>query len=184
MSNNQEETKETMDVTEPEVVSLDSLEEEPTFTLISNDEKKFETKKKYLDISKLIFTSIESNPHEVDLPVDVKSNILAIIMEYIEHHKGIQGAEIAKPLRSNVMKEVCKDEWDADFIDNLATDRQLLYDVALASNYLDIHSLLHLCSAKIMSLIKGKPLKDIKEILFIKDKDKKADEDNSGKREV
>jgi len=72
---------------------------------------------------------------------------------------------IEKPLRSKVMKEVVKDEWDAIFIDKIGDNRQQLYDLILAANYMDVKSLLHLGCAKVASLIKGQPLEKIKEIL-------------------
>ena len=63
------------------------------------------------------------------------------------------------------MIEVVKDSWDADFIDGIAPNRQALYDLILAANYMDIKSLLHLGCAKVASLIKGQPLEKIKDIL-------------------
>jgi len=60
------------------------------------------------------------------------------------HHKGVEPPIIEKPLRSKNMKDVCKDKFDAEFIDNIGNDRQLLYDLILGANYMDIRSLLHL----------------------------------------
>ncbi len=42
------------------------------------------------------------------------------------------------------MSEICKDLWDAEYIDNIGNDRTLLYEVISAANYLDIKGLLHL----------------------------------------
>jgi hypothetical protein len=53
------------------------------------------------------------------------------------------------------MKEVVRDEWDAIYIDKIGDNRQQLYDVILAANYMDVKSLLHLGCAKVASLIKG-----------------------------
>merc|ERR1712115_646851 len=88
-----------------------------------------------------------------------------LVVEYMDHHKGVEPPIIEKPLRSKVMREVCKDGWDADFIDGIGEDRQKLYDLILAANYMDIKSLLHLGCAKVASLIKGQPLEKIKDIL-------------------
>ena len=57
--------------------------------------------------------------------------------------------------------EIC----DADFIDRIGQNRQVLYDLILAANYMDIKSLLHLGCAKVASFIKGQPLEKIKDIL-------------------
>jgi len=74
------------------------------------------------------------------------------------HHAGVEPPIIEKPLRSKLMKDVCKDKWDAEFIDNIGNNRQQLYDLILAANYMDVKSLLHLGCAKVASLIKGQPL--------------------------
>jgi hypothetical protein len=64
------------------------------------------------------------------------------------------------------MRDVVSDKWDAVFIDAVGDgDRQTLYDLILAANYLDIKSLLHLGCAKVASLIKGQPLEKIKDVL-------------------
>jgi len=95
----------------------------------------------------------------------------------MNHHKGVEPPIIEKPLRSKVMREVCKDSWDAEYIDAIGEDRQELYDLILAANYMDIKSLLHLGCAKVASLIKGQPLEKIKDILSTgkKDEGKKGD---------
>lgn len=93
------------------------------------------------------------------------ANILAEIVAYMTHHRGVEPPIVEKPLRSKVMKDVCKDPFDADFIDRIGDNRQALYDLILAANYMDIKSLLHLGCAKVASLIKGQPLEKIKDIL-------------------
>ena len=89
--------------------------------------------------------------------------MLAHIVEYFNHHQGISAEIPEKPLKSRLMTEVCKDPWDATFVDGLS--RQELYDLILAANYLDIKPLLHLGCAKVASLIKGVPINKIKNIL-------------------
>jgi hypothetical protein len=81
--------------------------------------------------------------------------LLVQVLVYMNHHKGVEPPIIEKPLRSKVMKDVCKDPFDADLIDRIGENRQALYDLILAANYMDIKSLLHLGCAKVGSLIKG-----------------------------
>jgi len=117
-------------------------------------------------ISVLVKTSIENDSTATEVPLPgVEGPILELVVEYMDHHKGVEPPIIEKPLRSKVMREVCKDGWDADFIDGIGEDRQKLYDLILAANYMDIKSLLHLGCAKVASLIKGQPLEKIKDIL-------------------
>ena len=84
----------------------------------------------------------------------------------MKHHKGAEAEIVEKPLRSKVMKDVCKDPFDAEFVNRVHdSGLQNLYDLILAANYMDVKPLLHLGCAKVASLIKGEPLEKIKDIL-------------------
>ena len=41
----------------------------------------------------------------------VRGEILGRVIEYMNHHKGTEPPIIEKPLRSKIMKDVCKDSW-------------------------------------------------------------------------
>lgn len=117
-------------------------------------------------ISTLIKTAVESDDGAAEVAIPgVNGDILDLIVTYMKHHKGTEPPIIDKPLRSKVMKEVCKDPFDATFIDEIGENRQQLYDLILAANYMDVKSLLHLGCAKVASLIKGQPVEKIKDIL-------------------
>lgn len=88
---------------------------------------------------------------------------LALIVDYLRHHNGVEPAEIAKPIRSIRMDRICEDLWDATFMDNL--NKKVLFSLTKAANTLNIRSLLHLCCAKVATMIKGKSPTEIKEIL-------------------
>ena len=120
----------------------------------------------YAFTSALVKTALstDDSAEEVPLPA-VSGEVVEKVVEYMNHHQGKELPIIEKPLRSKVMKDVCKDPWDAEFIDKIGENRQQLYDLILAANYMDIKSLLHLGCAKVASLIKGQPLDKIKEIL-------------------
>lgn len=85
----------------------------------------------------------------------VSGAILKLIVEYMDRHKGTEPPQVEKPLRSSYMVNVCKDKRDAKWIDRIGKNRQELYDVILAANYMDIKSLLCLGCAKVASLVKG-----------------------------
>jgi len=134
--------------------------------IVSKDKKEYDVERKNAFISTLIKTSLDTDPSATEVPIPgVASNILTEVIAYMNHHKGVEPPIIEKPLRSKVMKDVCKDPFDADFIDRIGENRQSLYDLILAANYMDIKSLLHLGCAKVASLIKGQPLEKIKDIL-------------------
>src|SRR5271170_5532988 len=155
-----------------EVKGLDANEMniEPVIKLVACDVKEDEgipVFKKYVKMSTLIHSSVSDDKEATFLPLpSVTQKILKIVVEYIEHHKGVSQEIIPKPLNSNVMKEVCQDSWDAELIDKLlTTDKQALYDVICAANYLDMHDLLQLGCARVASIIKGQPVEKIKDIL-------------------
>jgi len=134
--------------------------------LTSKDKKEFSIERKFAFISTLVKTSLDTDSSATEVPIPgVVSAVLTEVVAYMNHHKGVEPPIIEKPLRSKVMKDVCKDAWDAEFIDRIGENRQMLYDLILAANYMDIKSLLHLGCAKVASLIKGQPLEKIKEIL-------------------
>lgn len=164
------ETKEAagdVDMKEP-VFSLDEAVGDEIVTLLSADNVKFEVTKKQAILSKLVSATLENDISATEIPVPgAKGVILAHVIEYIKHHNGVAEAIIEKPLKSKIMKDVCSDKWDAEFIDGIGTDRQTLYDLILAANYMDIKCLLHLGCAKVASMIKGQPLEKIKDILAV-----------------
>lgn len=122
--------------------------------------------KKNALISSLIKNVCDSDPSATQVPIPgVLGEHLELIAAYMAHHAGSEPAPVEKPLRSKHMKDVCTDPWDAEFIDRIGEDRNKLYQVILAANYMDIKSLLHLGCAKVASLIKGQPLEKIKDIL-------------------
>lgn len=154
------------------VESLDAGDVEGTINLTSEDGTSFTVEKKHAYISKLVKTTMETDTGADSVPIpSVNSDILKHVVKYMTQHAGTEPPIIEKPLRSKIMKDVCKDNWDADFIDEIGESRQQLYDLILAANYMDIKSLLHLGCAKVASLIKGEPLEKIKDILAVKQKD-------------
>ncbi len=97
---------------------------------------------------------LDADANEVPIP-GASGEILGLVVSYMLHHAGVEPPIIEKPLRSKIMADVCKDKWDAQFIVGISQSRQQLYDLILASNYMDVKSLLHLGCACVASLIKN-----------------------------
>ena len=97
--------------------------------------------------------------------LSINGRTLQNVVDYMNHHKGKQPPIIPKPLRFKQMSQVTENKWDARYINEVGEDKQALYDLILAANYLDINSLLHLGCAKVASFIKGEPLESIPNIL-------------------
>jgi len=189
--------KEQTNITEEKGDDQNSLDQDDVtgvLKLTSKDNQEHMVDKKNALVSVLVKTCIENSPTETEVPLPgVDGAILKEVIRYMDHHKGTELPPVESPLKSIKMKEVCSDPWDAEFIDELGDIRQDLYDLILAANYMDIKSLLHLGLAKVASLIKGKPLDKLKEILTTdndakkraeREKKQKAESKNDGNEET
>lgn len=96
---------------------------------------------------------------EYPLP-NVKSAVLAKVIEYMRYHKDHPPEQIAKPLRSSNLAENNVCEWDIEFIN---VPNEILFEIIPAANYMDIRPLLELGCAKTASLIRGKTVEQIRE---------------------
>ena len=95
---------------------------------------------------------VDDSGVEDEIPLaSVKKPILEKVIEYCQHITENTPPEIEKPLRSNNLNDVVN-EWYANFVD---LDQEVLFELILASNFMDIKSLLELACAKVASLIKG-----------------------------
>ena len=115
---------------------------------------------KVASMSTLIQNMIDDASAEEEIPLpNMKSAILAKVIEYCEHHNGVAPDEIQKPLKSPNLVECGVAEWDASFVN---IEQELLFELITAANYLDIRPLLDLTCAKVASMIKGKTPEEIR----------------------
>ena len=122
---------------------------------------------------------------EIPLP-NVKSNILAKVIEFCKHHVDSPMSDIEKPLKSQDMKECVADAWDAEFVD---IEQEDLFELILAANYMDIKPLLDLTCAKVASMIKGKTPEEIRKTFnivndFTPEEEAKVREENKWCEEI
>ena len=141
------------------------LENDTKVILISSDGEKIETSAKAAMRSTLIKDSIQDCRDDIIefTANNVKGNILKKIVEYLEHYKDTEPKEIERPLPSQNFKE-CVDEFDFNFTE---VDLDMLFEIILASNYLDIKPLQELASAKVASILKGKTIEEIRRTFAI-----------------
>ncbi len=153
-------------------LSLDdsTVSENEMISLVTTTGTHFELTRKQASLSKLIQTALSNDSKTIEIPVSNKYNDVELskMIEFLKHHDGEAPAIPEQPLRSKKMCEVTT-EWCADFVDTIGKNRDLLYKVIDIANYFDIPSLLHICCAKVASLIKGEKLEDIKKILLNND---------------
>ena len=93
---------------------------------------------------------------------NVDSKTLELVLQFMEHHNKQPMSEIEKPLRG-AFSEVVQ-EWYANFCN---VDQETLFQLILASNYLDVRPLLNLTCACVASMIKGKTPEEIRQTFGI-----------------
>lgn len=155
---------------EQQSLSLDQTDSTTVYKIITSDSIVFLLDASEIKLSTLLtetFNSKDNTEEDNEIVLEtIHSSIFKYVYDYLKHFSGdLQPKEIEKPLKSGNMKE-CTDEWSANFIDNIADNRDTLYKLITASNFLNIQSLLHLACAKIAGLVKGIPIDKIKETLL------------------
>ena len=136
--------------------------------LMSQEGDQFEVEVKVAKMSELVKTMIpeeadeDEEAQEIPLP-NVKSHVLAKVIEFCRRYAEEPMSEIEKPLKSANMHEVVQ-EWYANYVD---VDQELLFELILAANYMDIKPLLDLTCATVASMIKGKTPEEIRKTFNI-----------------
>ena len=137
-----------------------------TVVLTSSDEQKIEIDIESAKQSELLLGMIGDNSKpDLSIPLDVKSDILKKIVEYLTHYKSTDPKSIPKPLPSSNLSDSI-DEWDINFINGIELDN--LSDLINGANYMSVNSLLDLACAKIASLIKDKTVEEMRTMFNIK----------------
>ena len=145
-----------------DVMGLDDFDPEEVLTLISQEGAEFHLPKKIAFQSELVKTMATEGEDQIPLP-SVNCRVLQKVIEFMTHQLEEPLAEIKKPIKSADMTEVVP-SWEAKFVD---VDKDVLFEVITAANYMDIPSLMELSCAAVAALIKGKEVEEMREIFGI-----------------
>ena len=107
-------------------------------------------------ISKLIEVATSGDKDETEIPiVGIHSDILKIVVDYMNKKKGVDIIVVSKPLVASLYDSCSGDEkWEAEFISNLTCKQ--VSELIFAANYMEINSLLHICCARVGLELKNK----------------------------
>ncbi|KAG4302284.1 hypothetical protein PCANB_001560 [Pneumocystis canis] len=138
-------------------------------TLMSSDNENFIVDKIVAERSILIKNMLE-DVGESDMPIplpNVTSNVLKKVLEWCEHHRSdpfpLADDDLDLPIhRSKKSTEI--DEWDQKF---MQVDQEMLFEIILASNYLDIKPLLDVGCKTVANMIKNKTPEEIRKTFNI-----------------
>ena len=112
----------------------------------------------------------------------IKAKVLSKVIDFLTRHVDTKLPEIERPLKSANLAELTPalDPWDIEFV---GCDKEMLFELILAANFMDIRPLLDLACAKVASMIKGKSPEDVRKSFGIKN-DLSPEEEAAIKEEV
>jgi len=143
-----------------------ATEKSNVITLISNDGVAIQVDRQVAERSMLIVNMMEDLGEaagaEVPIP-NVNESVLKKVIEWCEHHKNDPPAAIEDDSDSR-KKTTDIDEWDQKF---MQVDQEMLFEIILASNYLDIKPLLDVGCKTVANMIKGKSPEEIRKTFNI-----------------
>ncbi|PSS18778.1 hypothetical protein M430DRAFT_42418 [Amorphotheca resinae ATCC 22711] len=144
-----------------------STEKASTITLTSNDGVSIEVDRQVAERSMLIKNMMEdlgegATATAVPIP-NVNESVLKKVIEWCEHHKN--DPQPAQDDDSDSRKKTTDiEEWDQKF---MQVDQEMLFEIILASNYLDIKPLLDVGCKTVANMIKGKSPEEIRKTFNI-----------------
>lgn len=153
--------------------NVESNIESKGVTLISSDNVNFDISFKASQMSILIEEMTKEKEEEEEdgekdskqiIPLlNIKSDILKLIVDFCEYHAITPVGEIEKPLKKVEIKEILS-EWDLKF---LKMENEVLLELILAANYMDIKELLSVVCVKIAFVFRNNTVEEIKNIFKI-----------------
>ncbi|PVH78605.1 E3 ubiquitin ligase complex SCF subunit sconC, variant [Cadophora sp. DSE1049] len=143
------------------------MSENIQITLISNDGVAIKVDKAVAEKSMLIKNMMEDlgeGALNTDVPIpNVNESVLKKVIEWCEHHKA--DPVTATDDDSDSRKKTTDiEEWDQKF---MQVDQEMLFEIILASNYLDIKPLLDVGCKTVANMIKGKSPEEIRKTFNI-----------------
>ncbi|KAH6715433.1 E3 ubiquitin ligase complex SCF subunit sconC, variant [Leptodontidium sp. 2 PMI_412] len=143
------------------------MSENIQITLISNDGVAIKVDKAVAEKSMLIKNMMEDlgdSALNTDVPIpNVNESVLKKVIEWCEHHKADPVAATDDDSDSR-KKTTDIEEWDQKF---MQVDQEMLFEIILASNYLDIKPLLDVGCKTVANMIKGKSPEEIRKTFNI-----------------
>ncbi|XBW35583.1 hypothetical protein QEN19_001157 [Hanseniaspora menglaensis] len=123
----------------------------------------------------------EADQENIVIPIpNVRSSILTKIIKWLEHHKKdpvisfSSSNNTSSTSTDDLRRTDPLDEWDKQFF---TMDQEMMYEIILASNYLNIPQLLDSGCKMIANMIRGKSAEEIRQIFNIENDFTKEEEE-------
>ena len=148
-----------------EEIVVSAEEKSKEITLISKEVKEFKLSKevvfKFGLVKDLLEDADEPNREAIRLP-NASSQALEKVITYCEYYKDKNPLKLERPLIKHIEELVC--DCDKEFLN---MDVDLLLDLIMTAYYSNIPSLLELTCGKLVSMMKGKSIEQLREFLGI-----------------
>ena len=129
-------------------------------TFVTSDGQKVKAKLEAMKQCKPVETFYTENKPETEMPLPKVSNdALTKIIKFCEQYQEKPLPVIEKPIKSNKIEEVIKDEWLCKFLDLSTKD---IYELLMASDYMALKKLEDLISCAVAIKIYGKSIDDVR----------------------
>jgi S-phase kinase-associated protein 1 len=146
-------------------MASDGSDVSETCTLVSNDGGKFTLTENERKLSKFLTTMLE-DCDDTEIPLEVDTDVLTKIVEYMKYHGEFEVPEIDKSSPDKLDKKV--PEWDFEYINSLDVKDLKKLMVCVSTDCLHIPGIFDLCLAKVDDMITGKSPEEIREMFNIK----------------
>jgi len=136
---------------------------------ISSDGEKFEVPLNVAKMSTLVQNTLGEDDEDFEADINcpkVSGTILKKVVAYCTHYQEEEMQKIETPLQGDTIEEIVKPDWYADFCD---VDREVLFQLVAAANFMDIKPLLDLTCLAVSVSIKGKSVQELRQIFNLPD---------------
>ena len=114
--------------------------------------------------SKIFENLMEDGDESLAMP-SITKPVMEKVKEFCEYAQDKADLEIEKPLSSADLSTQIDDQWYITFIDSL--DKDTLFEIVMAANFLDIKPLLDLAGAKVASNIYDKEIPAVRDFFGV-----------------
>lgn len=136
---------------------MDNVTDKSLVTLLTRDNVEVPIYVEDVQCSGTIMNILVDMTDVDQIPVEVDSDILDIVIDYCQYH--------SKNIDYNINNDPYEYGYDSELIDNIDIDT--IFDLINAANYLEIDNLLDLTTKGLATYIEGKTTEKLREMLKV-----------------
>lgn len=131
--------------------------------ITTRDGDRLAVSRSVIELNTFLNVMVEDND-EFDISLSmVTTKDMAKVIEFCNYYDRNPFVPIERPVRHRKMDRVVEDRWYINFVE---LGREDLFDMINVANYLDNQPLLDLLCAKIATMVRGKTVSEVREMLL------------------